>query len=192
MRLLSGARGLLSSDPDMQAAARAELESPNPDLSLFRAWGTASVSIAATAIRALDGQSPPAVRSPSPLSPTRQAEMAGRATLELPTSGAAPVATAAPPHAPRAAVRARPRRRQRWPQPPWQRRRQRRPRQRADGRSGCGVKAARAAAPRLSRRRRRFLSRSHECTGRDAASAARNSRRDATRTSVRIVARTCR
>jgi hypothetical protein len=102
MRLLSGARGLLNGDPDMQSALRAELESPNPDLSLFRAWGTASVSIAATAIRALDGQSPPVVRSPSPASPTRQAEMAGRATLELPASGAAPVATMAPPQAPRA------------------------------------------------------------------------------------------
>ena len=102
MRLLSGARGLLNGDPDMQAAVRAELESPNPDLSLFRAWGTASVSVSATAVRALDGQSPPVVRSPSPPSPTRQAEMAGRATVELPTSGAAPVATAAPPQAPRA------------------------------------------------------------------------------------------
>jgi hypothetical protein len=100
MRLLSGARGLLNGDPDMQSALRAELESPNPDLSLFRAWGTASVSIAATSIRALDGQSPPVVRSPSPTSPTRQAEMAGRATLELPASGAAPVATMAPPKAP--------------------------------------------------------------------------------------------
>lgn len=102
MRLLSGARGLLNGDPHMQAAVRAQLESPNPDLSLFRAWGTASVSIAATAIRALDGQSPTAIRSP--LSPTRQAEMAGRATLELPASGAATVATAAPPQAPRAPV----------------------------------------------------------------------------------------
>lgn len=104
MRLLSGARGLLNGDPDMQSALRAELESPNPDLSLFRAWGTSSVSFAATAIRALDGQSPPVVRSPSPASPTRQAEMAGRATLELPASGAAPVASAvATARAPKAA-----------------------------------------------------------------------------------------
>lgn len=101
MRLLSGTRGLINGDPDMQSALRTELESPNPDLSLFRAWGTASISIAPTAIRALDNQSPPAVRSPSPSSPSRQAEMAGRATLELPTSGAAPVATMAPPQAPR-------------------------------------------------------------------------------------------
>lgn len=92
MRLLAGTRGLLNGDPDMQAALKAELESPNPDLSLFRAFGTSSVSLAAPAIRALDGQSPPAVRSPSPASPTRQAEMAGRATIEVPTSGASAVA----------------------------------------------------------------------------------------------------
>src|SRR5687768_12109013 len=82
MRLLSGTRGLLSGDPDMQAALQAELESPNPDLSVFRAWGTASVSIALSAIRTLDGPSPVSVRAPV-ASPTRQAEMAGRATVEL-------------------------------------------------------------------------------------------------------------
>jgi hypothetical protein len=67
MRLLSGARGLLTGDPDMQAALQAELESPNPDLSIFRAWGTASVSIPAAAVRALDSQSPPAVRISQPI-----------------------------------------------------------------------------------------------------------------------------
>jgi hypothetical protein len=72
MRLLSGARGLLQGDPDMQAALQAELESPNPDLSIFRAWGTASVTIPATAVRTLDSQSPPAVRISRPLA-TRQA-----------------------------------------------------------------------------------------------------------------------
>jgi hypothetical protein len=85
MRLLSGAKGLLAGDPDMQAAIRAELESPNPDLSSFRAWGTASVSITANALRALDGQAapPPAPRAPAS---TRQADLAGRATQELPAS----------------------------------------------------------------------------------------------------------
>ena len=89
MRLLSGTRGLLSGDPDMQAALQAELESPNPDLSVFRAWGTASVSINAAAVRSLDSQSPAAVRHPSPPASTRQAEMAGRATLEVPASALA-------------------------------------------------------------------------------------------------------
>ena len=91
MRLLAGTRGLLSGDPDMQAALQAELESPNPDLSVFRAWATASVSINAAAVRSLDSQSPPAVRHPSPPASTRQAEMAGRATLEVPASALSPV-----------------------------------------------------------------------------------------------------
>ena len=106
MRLLAGTRGLLSGDPDMQEALRAELESPNPDLSVFRAWGTASVSITATAVRALDSQSPAAVRIQNPAAPARQAEMAGRATLELPTSGSAPAVTtvATPPAAMKAST----------------------------------------------------------------------------------------
>lgn len=86
MRLLSGAGGLLEGDPEMQAALRTELDSTNPDLSAFRAWGTSTVSVSMTAVRALDNLTPVAVRSPSSSAPTRQAEIAGRATLELPTS----------------------------------------------------------------------------------------------------------
>lgn len=95
LRLLAGTRGLLHGDPDMQAALQAELESPNPDLSSFRAWATASVSLSATAIRALDSKSAGAVRSPSPPVSTRQAEMAGRETLEVAASVAASVGTTA-------------------------------------------------------------------------------------------------
>lgn len=104
MRLLAGARGLVSGDPDMQAALQAELESPNPDLSLFRAWGTSAVALNANAVRALDSQSPVPIRHPSPVAATRQAEMAGRATLEVPTPGA-PVAASVvtPPSRPAAA-----------------------------------------------------------------------------------------
>jgi hypothetical protein len=86
MRLLSGAGGMVEGDPEMQAAIRKELESTNPDLSIFRAWGTSTVSVSMAAVRALDSQTPVAVRNPSPGVPTRQAEIAGRATLELPTS----------------------------------------------------------------------------------------------------------
>jgi hypothetical protein len=96
LQLLAGTRGLLNGDPDMQAAMQAELESPNPDLSIFRAWATASVSINAHAVRALDSQSTIAVRAPSPAASTRQAEMAGRATLELATSVAAPMMSPVP------------------------------------------------------------------------------------------------
>jgi len=94
MRLLAGTRGLLSGDPDMQAALRAELESPNPDLSIFRAWATAAVSINATAVRALDSQSTVAVRNPSPAASTRQADLAGRATLEVAASASVPASIA--------------------------------------------------------------------------------------------------
>ena len=97
MRLLAGSRGLLSGDPDMQAALQAELESPNPDLSVFRAWATASVAINPQAVRSLDSQV--TVRHPSPPASTRQAEMAGRATLEVPASAVAPTSA----HAARAA-----------------------------------------------------------------------------------------
>lgn len=95
MRLLAGTRGLMNGDPDMQAAIQAELESPNPDLSLFRAWGTSTVSINAGAVRALDNLSAPEIRTPSPASATRQAEVAGRATLEVPASAAASTSVAA-------------------------------------------------------------------------------------------------
>jgi hypothetical protein len=93
MRLLAGTRGLLTGDPDMQAALQAELESPNPDLSVFRAWATSAVSINAAAVRSLDSQSPVPVRHPSPPASTRQAEMAGRATLEVPASALSPSGT---------------------------------------------------------------------------------------------------
>ena len=96
MRLLAGTRGLLNGDPDMQQALQSELESPNPDLSIFRAWATASVSINAMAVRALDSQSTVAIRMASPAVTTRQAEMAGRATLEVVTSGGAPLRSPVP------------------------------------------------------------------------------------------------
>jgi hypothetical protein len=102
IRLLAGTRGLLEGDPEMQAALRAELESPNPDLSTFRAFGTASISIAPAALRTLDSQAA-APRTAEPAAATRQAEMAGRATQELPTSGSGP-AVARTAAAPRAAV----------------------------------------------------------------------------------------
>ena len=98
MRLLSGARGLLTGDVDMQAAMRTELESSNPDLSAFRAWGTASVAVAPAALRALDSTPQPPAAPAKPL--TRQAEMAGRATQELPASGSTATVPPAPAPAP--------------------------------------------------------------------------------------------
>lgn len=96
MHLLAGTRGLLNGDPDMQMAIQAELESPNPDLSIFRAWATASVSINTNAVRALDSQSTAATRTPTPAAATRQAAMAGLPTLEVATATGAPVRSPAP------------------------------------------------------------------------------------------------
>ena len=99
MHLLAGTRGLLNGDPEMQMANQADLESPNPDLSIFRAWATASVSINANAVRALDSQSTAAIRTSTPAASTRQAAMAGLPTLEVPTSvspaASSPISTAA-------------------------------------------------------------------------------------------------
>jgi hypothetical protein len=107
-RLLSGARGLLQGDPEMQAALRSELDSPNPDLSAFRAFGTARVQLAPGAVSELDAQgsseltaSPASSHAAPPPPPRQQADLAGRATEEIATAS-----TAAPPAAvtPKAAV----------------------------------------------------------------------------------------
>jgi hypothetical protein len=100
-RLLSGARGLLQGDPDMQQALRSELDSPNPDLSAFRAFGTARVQLVPDAIRALDAQSTaPAGAAPAAPRATpphdRRSDLAGRATEEVTTAAAAPAASPRP------------------------------------------------------------------------------------------------
>lgn len=100
MQLLSGTRGMLLGDAEMQAALRKELDSANPDLTAFRAQATAMVSLAPEALRALDAQ--PAVRSPSApagvaavnKSATEQAALASRATENVSVSASSsPVLT---------------------------------------------------------------------------------------------------
>jgi hypothetical protein len=112
LRLLSGERGYLIGDPQMQADLRAELESPNPDLTKFRAYATTMVSIAPDGARTVD---PPAIRRPgsggtvaipsTPPPPAAQAGMADRPTLGVPeqpapVAGPAPAARTAPAPAP--------------------------------------------------------------------------------------------
>jgi hypothetical protein len=104
MRLLAGTRGLLNGDPDMQTAIQSELDSPNPDLSIFRAWATASISINTNAVRALDSQSTSAIRTPTAALSTRQAAMAGLPTLEVATSGGMPASSPVPSSASRMAA----------------------------------------------------------------------------------------
>jgi len=89
LRLLSGERGYLIGDAQMQGDLRAEIESPNPDLSKFRAYATTMVSLAPDGARPVDA---PVVRRPGsggtaaipqPASPARAA-MADRPTLGVP------------------------------------------------------------------------------------------------------------
>jgi hypothetical protein len=92
-RLLSGARGLLIVDPEMQSALRAELEAPNPDLSAFRAFATAQVSLAPDALRMLESRPSPAANpaaSQMAQRDTSRVEFAARATEEMRASGAPP------------------------------------------------------------------------------------------------------
>lgn len=96
-RLLSGARGLLLGDADMQAALRTELESPNPDLSAFRAFGTARVQLSPDGLQLLEQKlAPPPPATPAP--PPLPADLARRATEEL--TAAVPSMAPAHPDAP--------------------------------------------------------------------------------------------
>ena len=107
LRLLSGERGYLIGDPQMQSDLRAELESPNPDLTKFRAYATTMVSLAPDGARTPE---PPTLRRPgsggtaavaSAPPPVAAAQaVADRPTLGVPepvtTARPRPAATAAP------------------------------------------------------------------------------------------------
>lgn len=95
MQLLSGARGYLTGDQEMQRALRDELEALNPDLSAYRAFATSHVSLVAEAVRAMDQQ--PVVQ---PVALSEPAAVAARATERITashvgSSSEAPVARAA-------------------------------------------------------------------------------------------------
>ena len=97
LRLLSGERGYLVGDDEMQEALRRELTTPNPDPGAFRAYAMSHVSLAADAVRRLEQS---AVRSAAPAPsavPSRAAQPSGAPTSPRPTS---PPAAAAPVIAP--------------------------------------------------------------------------------------------
>ncbi|MGQ0643764.1 MAG: zinc ribbon domain-containing protein [Gemmatimonadaceae bacterium] len=90
MQLLSGARGYLTGDADMQRALQDELESLNPDLSAYRGFATSHIALSADAVRALDQQpmaqpvgTPVAAMAAASAEP---AAMASRATERMRTS----------------------------------------------------------------------------------------------------------
>jgi predicted RNA-binding Zn-ribbon protein involved in translation (DUF1610 family) len=67
-RLLAGERGYLFADDLLQDDLRAELASPNPDLSAYRAYLTSRVTIAQEAAR-IAGESMPAPPAPAAVAP---------------------------------------------------------------------------------------------------------------------------
>jgi hypothetical protein len=78
LRLLSGERGYLVGDDEMQEALRRELSTPNPDPGAFRAYAMSHVSLSAEAVRRLDqgaqrgapaSAAPPAPPPPPPRGP---------------------------------------------------------------------------------------------------------------------------
>jgi hypothetical protein len=123
LRLLSGERGYLIGDPQMQADLRAELDSPNPDLTKFRAYATTMVSIAPDGARNTE---PPVLRRPGsggtaaipsaaappppPPPPPAARAMAERPTLGVPEQAATGPRQPAPPSGTAPAAPAAPRR----------------------------------------------------------------------------------
>jgi hypothetical protein len=101
LRLLSGERGYLIGDPQMQADLRAEIESPNPDLTKFRAYSTTMVSIAPDGAR--NAEPPPLRRPgsggttaiPSTAAPAPAPSATAQAAADRPTLGVPDQATAA-------------------------------------------------------------------------------------------------
>jgi hypothetical protein len=101
LRLLSGERGYLIGDPQMQADLRAEIESPNPDLTKFRAYSTTMVSIAPDGARSAE---PPPLRRPGsggtdaiPSAAAPAPSTTAQAAADRPTLGVPDQATAARP-----------------------------------------------------------------------------------------------
>jgi hypothetical protein len=103
-QLLSGARGLLTSDDEMQGAIRRELESANPDLAAYRVWATSLVALATEPLRDLMLRSTPdALRAGASAhagsSPSAQVAIAARATeaVETPLGMELPMPSSPPP-----------------------------------------------------------------------------------------------
>jgi hypothetical protein len=108
LQLLAGTRGLINADAEMQQAMRKELDSPNPDLSAYRAFGTSLVSLAAEPARRVQVSLTP--DDTARLSIAETAAALSRAPLNAAAAAARPteslgarasaVVTASPPHPP--------------------------------------------------------------------------------------------
>lgn len=97
LRLLSGERGYVIGDDEMQEALRRELATPNPDPGAFRAYASSHVALAADAVRRLDQAGSTAGRAAptpaaSPVVPARPsaAQAAAPAAVMPPAPAAKP------------------------------------------------------------------------------------------------------
>ena len=91
MQLLSGARGYLTGDADMQRALQDELESLNPDLSAYRGFATSRIGLATDAVRHIEQQpmSQATASVGASASTASSSAVAARATERISTSGTA-------------------------------------------------------------------------------------------------------
>jgi len=95
LRLLSGERGYLSGDVEMQESLRRELASPNPDLSAFRGYATSQVALAGDGARGQAASSPQALEEQRPSAPARVAAPAA-SPAPAPAAPPQPVKNVAP------------------------------------------------------------------------------------------------
>lgn len=85
MRLLSGERGYVFADETIQDDLLAELASPNPDLTVLRAYRNTKVRLAtAEAQRILEGDVKIDLRPPTPVVPTPVVEVATTTSTPAP------------------------------------------------------------------------------------------------------------
>lgn len=91
MQLLSGARGYLTGDADMQRALQDELESLNPDLSAYRGFATSRIGLATDAVRHIEQQpmSQATAAVGATASVASSSAVAARATERMSTTGTA-------------------------------------------------------------------------------------------------------
>jgi hypothetical protein len=89
MQLLSGARGYLTGDADLQRALQDELESLNPDLSAYRGFATSRIGLAADAVRHIDQRpiSQPTAAVGASASVAASSGVAARATERISAAG---------------------------------------------------------------------------------------------------------
>lgn len=102
-QVLSGARGLLNVEPEVQEALRRELDAPNPDLAAYRAYATSLVSLATEPLRDLMLRvTPDSLRagSANAASPSEQVAIAGRTTEAFETPPSAELEAIEPPPPP--------------------------------------------------------------------------------------------